>query len=109
MSENLRDDVAHLPRITQMMTESLQFLGRRLDQIEAMRAGETAAANSVQAMPGQEKFCYCNDQFSLQMVSGGGSEDGLFGRITCKVDGQYVDYKRANSWPEQPAEEARKP
>lgn len=44
--------------------------------------------------PPVESFCYCDDEISLQMVSGGGAEEGLFGRITLKIDGEYVSYLR---------------
>lgn len=44
-----------------------------------------------------EDFCYCNDEISLQMVSGGAAPEGLYGRVTLKIDGKYVEYVRAES------------
>jgi hypothetical protein len=40
----------------------------------------------------KEKFCFCNNDISLQMVSGGAATEGLHGRVTLKVKGVYVNY-----------------
>lgn len=45
--------------------------------------------------PPAEDPCFCCSDISLQIVSGGGSQEGYLGRITCLVDGKYVDYVRA--------------
>ena len=39
-----------------------------------------------------EDFCYCDHEISLQMVSGGAAPEGLYGRVTLQVKGEYVDY-----------------
>ena len=44
-----------------------------------------------------EDFCYCNDDISLQIVSGGAAKEGLYGRVTLLIDGKYVDYVPAES------------
>lgn len=44
-----------------------------------------------------EHFCYCDEEISLQTVSGGASKDGLYGRVTLKVGDEYVEYVRASS------------
>mgnify|MGYP003452400876 FL=1 len=44
--------------------------------------------------PPAEDPCFCCSDISLQIVSGGGSQEGYLGRITCLVDGKYVDYVR---------------
>ncbi|BAW19184.1 hypothetical protein [Ralstonia phage RP31] len=38
--------------------------------------------------------CYCNDDISLQMVSGGAAPDGLYGEVTLKIGETYVEYVR---------------
>lgn len=49
-----------------------------------------------------EDFCYCDDDISLQMVSGGAALEGLYGRVTLKINGQYVDYVKAQPAPAEP-------
>jgi uncharacterized coiled-coil protein SlyX len=39
-----------------------------------------------------QDFCYCNDDISLQAVSGGAASEGLYGRVTLKVGEEYVKY-----------------
>ena len=39
-----------------------------------------------------EDFCYCDHEISLQIVSGGAAPEGLYGRVTLQVKGEYVDY-----------------
>jgi len=55
-----------------------------------------APAAPAPAVPAED-FCYCNDEISLQMVSGGAAPEGLYGRLTLKIDGKYVEYVRAES------------
>lgn len=61
--------------------------------LEWFAAPPAAPATAVPA----EDFCYCNDEISLQMVSGGAAPEGLYGRLTLKIDGKYVEYVRAES------------
>ena len=70
---------------------------------EAFDAGYEAAIKEALAQPEQaleEDFCFCNDGISLQIVSGGAAVGGLYYLVTLKIDGEYVDYVRA-----QPAEQ----
>lgn len=60
------------------------------------------APQQADAVPAKEDFCYCNDEISLQIVSGGGAPEGLYGRVTLKISGEYVNYVRADSWQETP-------
>ena len=46
-------------------------------------------------LPLGEQFCYCGNEISLQMVSGGAAPEGLYGRVTLKVGDKYVDYYTA--------------
>ena len=46
--------------------------------------------------------CFCHDGVSLQMVSGGAAPEGYLGKVTLLIDGEYVDYVKAQ--PEQQAE-----
>jgi hypothetical protein len=39
-----------------------------------------------------EDFCYCNDDVSLQMVSGGGAPEGYLGKMTLRIGDQYRDF-----------------
>jgi hypothetical protein len=43
----------------------------------------------------EQDFCYCNDEISLQIVSGGAAKEGLYGRVTLKIGDEYVEYMRA--------------
>jgi hypothetical protein len=44
---------------------------------------------------GEESYCFCNDEISLQMISGGGAPEGYRGRITLLLDDDvYIDYIR---------------
>lgn len=49
--------------------------------------------------PSEGQFCFCGDEISLQIVSGGAAPEGLYGRVTLKVNGEYVDYVKATSRP----------
>ena len=43
----------------------------------------------------EESYCFCNDEISLQMISGGGSPEGYRGRVTLLLDDDmYIDYIR---------------
>jgi hypothetical protein len=43
----------------------------------------------------EESFCFCNDEISLQMISGGASKEGYRGKVTLLLDdGVYIDYIR---------------
>jgi len=44
-----------------------------------------------------EDFCYCDHEISLQRVSGGATPEGLYGRVTLQVKGEYVDYVPASA------------
>jgi hypothetical protein len=43
----------------------------------------------------EESYCFCNDEISLQMISGGAALEGHRGRVTLLLDDDvYVDYIR---------------
>lgn len=86
--------------LTWKMVESAVAAFRMdISPLEAMHAALTAA---LAAAPKAESFCYCDDEISLQMVSGGGAPEGLFGRLTLKINGEYVSYLREAPKAEQP-------
>ena len=41
-----------------------------------------------------QTFCYCDEEVSLQFVSGTGSKYGALGRVTLRIAGKYVEYIR---------------
>ena len=51
-------------------------------------------------VPVQKDSCFCHDGASLQTVSGGAAPEGYLGTVTLLIDGEYVDYVKA-----QPAQE----
>ena len=51
-------------------------------------------------VPVQKDSCFCHDGASLQTVSGGAAPEGYLGKVTLLIDGEYVDYVKA-----QPAQE----
>lgn len=66
--------------------------------IQSLKKGQIAAVLAAQPAPAED-FCYCDDDISLQMVSGGAALEGLYGRVTLKINGQYVDYVKAQPAP----------
>ena len=48
----------------------------------------------------KEAFCYCNEDVSLQMVSGGGAPEGYLGKVTLRIGDQYREYR---SHPDAPS------
>ena len=51
----------------------------------------------------QEDSCFCHSGVSLQSVSGGAAPEGYLGKVTLLIDGEYVDYVKAQPpLPEQP-------
>ncbi len=54
-------------------------------------------------LPVQEDSCFCHSGVSLQSVSGGAAPEGYLGKVTLLIDGEYVDYVKAQPpLPEQP-------
>jgi hypothetical protein len=53
--------------------------------------GIAHAAAEKETEPKQD-FCFCNDDISLQMVSGGAAPEGLYGTVTLKIGDQDVRY-----------------
>ena len=49
-----------------------------------------------------ERFCFCNNEVSLQMVSGGAAKEGYLGKITLKINGEYVDYVKSPTVESEP-------
>lgn len=66
--------------------------------IQSLKKGQIPAVLAAQPAPAED-FCYCDDDISLQMVSGGAALEGLYGRVTLKINGQYVDYVKAQPAP----------
>jgi len=56
-------------------------------------AKRKAVADKLQES--EQDFCFCHSGASLQMVSGGGAPEGYLGRVTLLIDGEYVDYVKA--------------
>ena len=74
---------------------------KAIDAIAALRealAPDHLRDVAEKAAPAED-FCYCDDDISLQMVSGGAALEGLYGRVTLKINGQYVDYVKAQPAP----------
>ncbi len=98
-----------------MMTRERELLQQALDALErassflsdgwreeaAVIMADIRAHLAAQPAP-DEDFCYCDDDISLQMVSGGAALEGLYGRVTLKINGQYVDYVKAQPAPAEP-------
>ena len=85
------DDDGHTlyaPKNTLMFSN---FIGALIELMPTL----AARAQPAQAVPDKEDFCYCNDEISLQIVSGGGADEGLYGRVTLKINGEYVNYVKA--------------
>jgi hypothetical protein len=77
---------------------------KAIDAIAALRealAPDHLRDVAEKAAPAED-FCYCDDDISLQMVSGGAALEGLYGRVTLKINGQYVDYVKAQPAPAEP-------
>jgi len=94
-----------------MMTRERELLQQALDALdraisddrayirECKDAAEAIRAHLAAQPAPAEDFCYCDDDISLQMVSGGAALEGLYGRVTLKINGQYVDYVKAQPAP----------
>ena len=81
-----------------MALKNLLVATKHLDVCPStVQAAEEAIAQPEQAL--EEDFCFCNDGINLQIVSGGAAVGGLYYCVTLKIDGEYVDYVRAQ--PEQ--------
>lgn len=52
-----------------------------------------------EAMPDTEQPCYCGPGISLQSVSGGAHETGLFGTVWLRIDDELVEYVRKSVGP----------
>ena len=97
-----------------MMTRERELLQQALDALdraisddrayirECKDAAEAIRAHLAAQPAPAEDFCYCDDDISLQMVSGGAALEGLYGRVTLKINGQYVDYVKAQPAPAEP-------
>lgn len=81
----------------QMVRNALQRDAEEGKTARAEMLAELDAATRAQpfTVPQAEDFCYCDDSISLQIVSGGGSKEGLYGKVTLKLNGEYVDYVQA--------------
>ena len=55
-----------------------------------------------EATPVQMDSCFCHDGVSLQMVSGGAAPEGYLGKVTLLIDGEYVDYAKAQPEEQEP-------
>jgi hypothetical protein len=95
---------------SQFGTVTLEYHEEKIKQWEDLfdrmsanfeRASDKAIAQRTEQEPVQpvvpevEDFCYCNKSVSLQMVSGGAAPEGYLGRVTLLIDGEYVEYFRA--------------
>ena len=81
----------------------------RLGGSDAPRQAITALRTALeqQAEPVNQVSCFCHDGVSLQSVSGGAASEGYLGKVTLLIDGEYVDYVKAQ--PEQQAEPVQEP
>lgn len=50
-------------------------------------------------LPVQEDSCFCHSGVSLQSVSGGAAPEGYLGKVTLLIDGENVDYVKAQPVP----------
>ncbi len=96
-----------------MMTRERGLLQQALDALESLftmkvdadrakKCGDAVVAirACLAAQPAPaEDFCYCDDDISLQMVSGGAAPEGLYGRVTLKIGDAYVNYVKAQPAP----------
>lgn len=86
------------------------FAGKYPNAAEPVTQGEDGMQPSrpKPCMPvsplGIEDFCFCNNEVSLQSVSGGGAPEGYLGKVRLKINGEYVSYVREKTPPAQPAE-----
>ena len=55
---------------------------------------------------GIEDFCFCNNEVSLQSVSGGAAPEGYLGRVRLKINGEFVSYVRESAQPAESVAEA---
>ena len=90
-----------------MMTRERELLQQALDALdraisddrayirECKDAAEAIRAHLAAQPAPAEDFCYCDDDISLQMVSGGAAPEGLYGRVTLKIGDAYVNYVKA--------------
>lgn len=84
---------AELMRQANMAAASLN--GNRQWDVKCIAAAMEAYAKSKLCAIPDANFCYCGEEISLQMVSGGSAPEGLYGRVTLKVGDEYVSYVRA--------------
>ena len=94
-----------------MMTRERELLQQALDALdraisddrayirECKDAAEAIRAHLAAQPAPAEDFCYCDDDISLQMVSGGAALEGLYGRVTLKIGDAYVNYVKAQPAP----------
>ena len=85
-----------------MMTRERELLQQALDALdraisddrayirECKDAAEAIRAHLAAQPAPAEDFCYCDDDISLQMVSGGAALEGLYGRVTLKPESPNV-------------------
>lgn len=85
-----------LDALDRAISDDRAYIRECKDAAEAIRAHLAAQPATA------EDFCYCDDDISLQMVSGGAALEGLYGRVTLKINGQYVDYVKAQPAPAEP-------
>jgi hypothetical protein len=78
-----------LDALDRAISDDRAYIRECKDAAEAIRAHLAA-----QPAPAED-FCYCDDDISLQMVSGGAAPEGLYGRVTLKIGDAYVNYVKA--------------
>ena len=74
--------------LTEPVTDACQY------QVRKLYAGSQITLKHKPNLPCRQDFCYCDSHVSLQIVSGGASKEGYLGRVTLKIDDEYVDYIR---------------
>jgi hypothetical protein len=82
-----------LDALDRAISDDRAYIRECKDAAEAIRAHLAA-----QPAPAED-FCYCDDDISLQMVSGGAAPEGLYGRVTLKIGDAYVNYVKAQPAP----------
>lgn len=90
IQQRLREEENYIPKHDDTQMDDFR---------SGLRNGLRVAVGIVSALTASaaakgEQFCFCNDDISLQIVSGGASVHGLYGEITLKVGGEYVTYRK---------------
>ena len=98
VEQPLKDQLVDWPEVDRLLKTVKYLIGiAERGTVRKMRDDETVeqfVLSYVQALEQQqcEAFCFCDNDISLQSVSGGGASEGLYGRITLKIGSEFVSY-----------------